>query len=84
MQSRQAVLPEVEVYLPASHLSHVSRSGVAPYDPGRHAEGDSDPTLQLVPAGQTMHSSLLDITARLAFACVPPGHGSAAAAPSLQ
>ena len=49
-----------------------------------HGVASAEPTEQLVPSGQTTHWSTLVITASEAFLCVPPGHGSAAAAPAAQ
>ncbi len=55
VQSLHAVLPEVEVNVPALQSSQVSCLGLAEYEPGRQGTGFSDPTLQLVPAGQMTH-----------------------------
>ena len=84
MQTTHAVLPDVEVNLPAGQRPHVSCPGAAPYDPGRHADGCDEPTEQLVPAGQVIQSSTDVITASDAFWCLPPGHGSGEAEPSAQ
>ena len=52
--------------------------------PGAQSVGVSEPTEQNVPRGQITQSSALVITVRLVSMCVPPGHGSGAAEPSVQ
>ena len=57
------------------------------YEPGKHGAGSAEPTEQLVPAGQTMHSSselrkpVWLSTVWLAW--VPPGHGCGADEPLM-
>ena len=55
VHGRQAVLPDVPVYLPASHSSQIACPAAAPNEPGRHGAGCAEPTEHAVPAGQTMH-----------------------------
>ena len=86
VQSMHAVLPDVEVNLPAGQSVHVDCSANALNEPGRHGVRSSEPTLHEVPSGQTVHSSseprkpLMASTVWLA--CVPPGHGCGADEPS--
>ena len=84
MQSLHSVLRSASWNLPASHLVHDSCIGWALYVPGAQGLASAEPTEQNVPFGQTTHCSTLDITASIAFLCVPPGQGRAAAAPSAQ
>ena len=51
----QAVLPKVEVNLPAGQRSHDCFRAVAPNVPGKHNAGSDEPVGHDVPAGQTMH-----------------------------
>ena len=52
----QAVLPDVDVNFPLVHRSHDCVPAAALNEPGRQGLGVAEPTEQLVPAGQTMHS----------------------------
>ena len=65
-------------------FKHTSALAFGLYVPGAHGVATAEPTEHDVPAGQITHWLMLDITVRLAFLCVPPGHGSAAAAPVVQ
>ena len=79
-----AVDPAVSWNVPATQLVHVSAAALGLNVPGAQGVASALPTLQKVPSGQVTHWSTLDITASVAFLCVPPGQGSAAAAPSPQ
>ena len=84
MQSSHAVWPALAWNLPATQLVHVSCCAWSLYVPGAHGVAASLPTLQYVPTPHVTHwLALLMITLPLGL-CVPPGHGSAAAAPSAQ
>ena len=84
MHSSHAVEPATAWKVPATQLTHVDALSWSLNVPGAQSVGASEPTEQKVPAGQTTQSSTLVITVRLTFLCVPPGHGSGAAEPSLQ
>ena len=80
----QPVSPAASWKEPAAQLLHVSCSCWALYVPGAHGDATAEPTEQLVPGGHSTHCATEVITASEAFLCVPPGQGSAAAAPSVQ
>ena len=84
VQSSHSVWPAVGWNLPATQLVQTSAFGDGLIVPGAHGVGSAEPTEQLVPTGQSTHCSTLVITESDASLCLPPGHGSAAAAPSEQ
>ena len=61
---------------------------MAEAEPGRQGAGSAEPTEQLVPAGQTIHSSSElrkpVMLSTVWLACVPPGHGCGADEPLMQ
>ena len=87
-QLLQAVAPNSLLYVSSGQLSHTSAPSSAEYEPGEHGLGSAEPTLQLVPGGQTMHSSrLLRLPLMLRtvwLAWVPGGHGCGEVAPGTQ
>ena len=52
MHSSHAVLFDTDVNLPASHSSHVGSPLLAAYEPGRHADGASEPVAHDEPAAR--------------------------------
>ena len=82
MHSSHAVLFDTDVNLPASHRSHVDDPLVAEYVPGRHGVGSFEPVEQDEPAGQGVQSPASSLS--VASEYVLAGHGSGAAAPSVQ
>ena len=76
--------PSASWNLPAAHGLQVALLVDAATLPGRQGVGSTEPTGQLVPAGQRTHSAIEVITGSDAFVTVPAGHGSAAEAPSAQ
>ena len=79
----QAVPPSASWKVPAAHLLHAPSPGRSLNVPTLQLIAAALPTGQNVPAPQTSQSSLAVITTP-SRAVVPPGHGSAAAAPSAQ
>ena len=85
MHASHAVWPGSFWKVPASHCLHVSCLIASVYVPAAHAVAASEPTEQKEPAVQSTHWLSLDITIVWSDGlCVPPGHGSAAAAPLSQ
>ena len=84
MHVLHAVAPGSSWKLPAAQLVHVAWLASGLNVPGLQADGVDAPTEHDVPGGHTTHCSTLVITASDVFWCVPPGHGSGAAAPSEQ
>ena len=78
-----AVAPSISWNVPGEHLVHASCAASALYVPALQFVGSALPTGQKVPLAHVAQSAALVITmpSRLV---VPPGHGSAAAAPSAQ
>ena len=84
VQLSHAVWPDASWKEPATHGVHVSCRAWLLYVPGAHGVAASEPTLQYVPTPHSTHWLTLLITTLPLGLCVPPGHGSAAAAPSAQ
>jgi len=84
VQSMHAVWPRARWNLPVSHRTHVSIDALGAIEPGMHWVGCFEPTEQDVPGVHVTHWLTLVITASEASLCVPPGHGSGAAEPSVQ
>ena len=81
----QSLLPASSWYSPAEHDVQLSCWVCALKVPGAQLVGSAEPTGQKVPLPQTVHWLELDMTIDESVGlCVPPGHGSAAAAPSAQ
>ena len=83
MHGLQLVWPSSSWYVPAGHLVQTSCFEALLNVPAAHGVSASLPTGQNVPSLQTVQLSALTI-AMPTFFVVPPGHGSAAAAPSAQ
>ena len=83
MHGLHAVAPSTSWNVPGSHLAQLSCSVCALYVPALQLVATAEPTGQNVPAAQISQSSLLVIVTPSRIV-VPPGHGSAAAAPSAQ
>ena len=81
MHASHAVAPSSAWYRPAEHLSHVSCAGSSLYVPALQLVASALPTGQNTPRRQTSQSDAL-VMVTFAFAVVPPGHGSGAAAPA--
>ena len=88
MHVLHAVSPATSWNVPAAQLVHDSALALGLTVPGAQSVGALDPTLQKVPSGHVTHWLMLDIAmfiaSIVALVDVPPGHGSAAAAPSAQ
>ena len=83
MHGLQLVCPSASWYVPAPHLVHASCCCASLYVPAAQGVAAALPTGQKVPSPHVSQSATLVITTP-DFLVVPPGHGSAAAAPSAQ
>ena len=83
MHGLHAVAPSTSWNVPAAHFLHDSCFTSALYVPGAQAVSVALPTGQNVPSEHTTQS-LSDVIVTPSRIVVPPGHGSAAAAPSAQ
>ena len=82
-QAVHAVAPSASWNLPAAHSVHASCLSSLLYVPALQSVAASLPTGQNFPSPQTSQSSL-DVIVTPSRLVVPPGHGSAAAAPLAQ
>lgn len=82
-QMLHATDPEVLTYDPDGHVAQRMALGNGLNVPALQLFATPEPTGQNVPGGQTSQSSALVITTP-SHLVVPPGHGSAAAAPLVQ
>ena len=83
MHALHAVAPSTSWNVPAAHFKHASCAGWLLYVPAEQLVAELLPTGQNVPTPHTLQSDTLTIVTPSCFV-VPPGHGSAAAAPSAQ
>ena len=83
-QLTHAVAPLDDWYVPAAQATHVSLPQPSLKVPGAHGVAAAEPMEHEVPGGHVTHCSTLVMTVSDEFLCVPPGHGSGAAAPSVQ
>ena len=84
VQPKHAVSPCTCWYLPGMHCAHADWRASGLTVPAAHGVAAALPTLHHVPASHGTHWLGSVIMSRLAFVCVPAGHGSGALEPLMQ